>query len=78
MNRPPLRTLRTAAALLSALALPASAKTYYVNALCGDDANTGLKPGLAFATLQRAADKPQARRSSSRPASTRRSRRRKN
>ena len=52
--------LRAAAALLAALALPSSARTYYVDALCGDDANTGLKPGLAFATLQHAAEKAAA------------------
>ena len=42
---------------LAALALPASAKTYYVDAANGDDANTGLKADLAFATIQKAIDK---------------------
>ena len=48
--------LRVPVALVVALALTSSAKTDYVDAATGDDANTGLKPGLAFATLQHAAD----------------------
>lgn len=31
-------------------------RTYYVNASTGDDGNTGLSPGTAFATIQRAID----------------------
>ena len=50
-------TLRAAAALLAALALPASAKTYYVDAATGDDANIGLSQTAAFKTIQRAIDK---------------------
>ena len=50
-------TLRAAVALLAALALPASAKTYYVDAATGDDANTGLSQTAAFKTIQRAIDK---------------------
>ena len=45
---------------LAALALPASAKTYYVDAATGNDANTGLKADLAFATIQAAIDKAAA------------------
>ena len=57
MNRP----IRLAALLaLAALALPASAKTYYVDAASGNDANTGLSEGAAFKTIQTAIDKAAA------------------
>ena len=39
---------------LAALALPASGKTYYVDASNGSDANNGLKATTAFATIQKA------------------------
>ena len=45
---------------LAALALPASAKTYYVDAATGNDNNTGLKETLAFRTIQKAIDKAAA------------------
>ena len=45
---------------LAALALPASAKTYYVNAATGSDANTGLSQAKAFKTLQKAVNKAAA------------------
>ena len=49
--------LRAVAAILAALTLPASAKTYYVDAATGNDANTGLKASSAFKTIQRAVNK---------------------
>ena len=45
---------------LAALALPASAKTYYVDGTAGDDASTGLSATAAFATIQKAIDKAAA------------------
>ncbi len=45
---------------LAALALPASAKTYYVDAATGNDNNNGLKADQAFATIQKAIDKAAA------------------
>ena len=52
--------LRAAAAILAALALPASAKTYYVDAATGSDANTGLSAAAAFRTIQQAIDRAAA------------------
>ena len=45
---------------LAAFALQVSAKTYYVKADGGSDANTGLKETAAFATIQYAIDKAAA------------------
>ena len=56
-----MKNIRLAALLaLAALALPASAKTYYVDADSGSDSNTGLKASAAFKTIQRAIDKAAA------------------
>ena len=53
-------SLRAAAAIFAAIAIPASAKTYYVKASGGNDGNDGLSEGKAFKTIQTAVNKATA------------------